>query len=87
MLKLKKGIYVYAQIKIDGIVKDFYVGKLDAIDLRSDAFKLDTKLDKYLQDNDQTHKFRNRRTVFGKFWTDLDKLQSDCCGATSEGRV
>ena len=87
MLKLKKGTYVYAQIKIDGIVKDFYVGKLDTIDMRADAFKLDTKFINYLKDNDQTHKFHHRRTIFGKFWTDLAKLQSECCGATSEGRV
>lgn len=41
MLKVKKGKYLYAQIKIDGKPVDFYIGVLADIDCRKDANILD----------------------------------------------
>lgn len=87
MLKLKKGIYVYAQLKIEGRVIDFYVGKLDSIKEREDASLLRDKLEKYLKERDLAHHFRNHYTVFGRFWNDLDKLIADRDGAITKGRV
>lgn len=75
MLKIKKGVYIYAQIKIDGNVKDFYVGNINNIDSREASFALDTKLVTYLDNRDLKHKFRNHRTLIGKFRSELEDLK------------
>lgn len=63
MLKLKKKKYVYAQIKIDSKVIDFYLGKIENFDTWQFVTILDNKLKKYLDGN--VHKFQEHKTLFG----------------------
>lgn len=82
MLKVKRN-YVYAQIKIDRKVKDFYVCNLDFIltACRSDIYLISDKLEKtlksYCSDLGITHKFQKRLTLFGVFSRDVDKIRSN----------
>lgn len=86
MLKVKRKergnyAYLYAQIKIDRKVKDFYIGLLGDV-LKADrrklfdiTGKLEKSINDYCYDYGITHKFNGRRTLFGLFIDDLGKLE------------
>lgn len=74
MIKVKKGNYVYAQLKLSNKVKDFYIGKVEDYDLKKFADILCTKVDIYLSDLGATHSFNNHKTYFGMLWSDEEKI-------------
>lgn len=76
MIKIKKGKYIYAQLKINDKVKDFYIGKVNDYDLHDFANILRDKVDIYLSDLGATHKFHNHKTYFGMLLLDEEKIIS-----------
>lgn len=74
MIKIKKNKYVYAQLKIDDVVKDFYIGKVEDYDLHKFADIIKQKFDDYLSDQGATHKFQHYKTYFGMLWQEEEKI-------------
>lgn len=74
MIKIKKNKYVYAQLKINDKVKDFYIGKVEDYNLRVFADIISTKFDSYLSDLGVTHSFNCHKTYFGMLLDDEDKI-------------
>jgi hypothetical protein len=74
MIKIKKNKYVYAQLKINNKVVDFYIGKVEDFDLHKFANIIKKKFDAYLSDQGVTHDFNNHKTIFGLLWNEEEKI-------------